>query len=54
MLLFCIYNCIWWTFVILHNSTAEHVDAYNTEHVEHVHDNNEHADVPMPGKKTPL
>ena len=32
MLLFCIDNCRWWTLIlILHNSTTEHVDAYNTE-----------------------
>ena len=54
MLLFCIDNCRWWILIlILHNSTAEHVDADNTEQVEPVHDNDEHADVPMLGKKTP-
>ena len=32
MLLFCIDNCICWTLIIiLYNSTAEHVDAGNTE-----------------------
>ena len=37
VLLFCIDNCRWWTLIlILHNSTAEHVDAGNTEQVEHV------------------
>ena len=37
MLLFCIDNCRWWTLIlILHNSTAEHVDAGNTEQVEPV------------------
>ena len=55
MLLFCIYNCIWWTLIlILHNSAAEYVDADNTEQVELVQDNDEHANVPMPGNKTPL
>ena len=50
MLLFCIDNCRWWALIpILHNSTAGHVDAYNTEQ-----DNDEHANVPIPGKKTPL
>ena len=54
MPLFCIDNCKWWTLIlILHNSVAEHVDADNIEQVEHVHDNDEHADVPMLGKKTP-
>ena len=52
ILLFCIDNCIWWTLIlILHNSTAEHVDVDNTEQVEPVQDNDEHADVPMAGKK---
>ena len=52
MLLFCIDNCRWWTLIlILHNSTVEHVDADNIEHVEPVHDNDEHADVPMRGQK---
>ena len=52
MLLFCIDNCKWWTLiVILHNSTAEHVDADNTEQVELVQDNDENVDVPMAGKK---
>ena len=55
MLLFCIDNCRWWTLIlILHNSTVEHVDADNTEQVEPVQGNDEHADVPMLGKKTPL
>ena len=55
MLLFSIDNCRWWTLIlILHNPAAEHVDADNTEQVEPVQDNDEHADVPMPGKKTPL
>ena len=35
ILLFCIDNCRWWTLIlILHNSTAEHVDANNTKQVE--------------------
>ena len=54
MLLFCIDNCRWWTLIItLHNSTAKHVDVGNIEQVEPVQDNDEHVDVPMPGKKTP-
>ena len=54
VILFFIDHCRWWTLIlILHNSTAEHVDADNTEQVEPVHDNDEHADVPMLGKKTP-
>ena len=52
MLLFCIDNCRWWTLIqILCNSTAEHVDADNIEQVEPIQDNDEHADVLMPGKK---
>ena len=52
MLLFCIDNCRWWTLIlILHNSTAEHVDADNTEQVGPVQYNDEHVDVPMLGKK---
>ena len=55
MLLFCIDNCRWWTLIlVLHNWTAEHVDEDNTEQVEPIQDNHEHADVPMPSKKTPL
>ena len=55
MLPFCIDNCKWWTLIlILHNSVAKHVDADNTEQVEPVKDNHEHADVPMQGKKTHL
>ena len=55
MLLLCIDNCRWWTLIqILHNSTVEHVDADNIEQVGPVQDNDEHAYVPMPGKKTPL
>ena len=55
MLLFCIDNCRWWTLIlILHNSTAEHVDAGNTEQVEPGQDNDEHDDVPTTGKKIPL
>ena len=54
MLLFCIDNCRWWTLiVILHNSTAEHVDVGNPEEVEPGQDNDEH-DVPTTGKKIPL
>ena len=53
MLLFCIDNCRWWILIlILYNSTEEHVDANNTERVEPVQDNDEHADVPLAGKKT--
>ena len=53
MLLFSIDNCRWWTLIlILCNSTAEHVDADNTEQVEPVQDNDEHTDVPLAGKKT--
>ena len=53
MLLFCIDNCRWWTLTqILHNSTVKHVDANNTEQVESVQDNVEHANVPMAGKNT--
>ena len=53
MLLFCIDNCRWWTLIlILHNSTAEHVDADNMEQVGPVRDNVEHVDVPMAGKNT--
>ena len=53
--MFCIDICRWWTLIlILHNSVAEHVNADNTEQVDPVQDNDEHADVPMPGKKTPL
>ena len=60
MLLFCIDNCRWWTLIlIIHNSTTEHVDAGNTEQVGPVQYgpvqyNDEHVDVRMPGKKTPL
>ena len=55
MLLFCIDNCRWWTLIlILHNLTAEHVDADNTEQVGLVQDDVEHADVPMAGKNTHL
>ena len=55
MLLFCIDNCRWWKLIqILHNSNVEHVDVDNTRQVEHVRNNDEHADVPMPGKKKPL
>ena len=55
MLLFCIDNCRWWTLIlIIHNSTAYHVGADNTEQVEPVQDNDEHVDVLMPLKKTPL
>ena len=55
MLPFCIDNCRWWTLIIfLDNSTAEHVDADNTEQVETIQDNDEHANVPMLGNKTPL
>ena len=54
MLLFFIDNCRWWKLIlILINSTAKHVDTGNTEQVEHVQDNDEHDDVPMPSKKTP-
>ena len=53
MLSFCIDNCRWWTLIlILHNSTTEHVDAGNTEQVELGQDNDEHDDVPTPGKNT--
>ena len=53
MLLFCIDNCRWWTLILfIHNSTAEHVDADNTEQVGLVQDNVEHAYVPMEGKNT--
>ena len=53
MLLFCIDNCIWWTLIlILHNSTTKHVDADNTKQVELVHDDDEHVNVPLLGKKT--
>ena len=52
MLLFCIDNCRWCTLIlILHNSVAEYVDADNTEQVDLVQDNDEHANVPMPSKK---
>ena len=55
MLLFCIDNCRWWTLIlILHNSVAENADADNIEQVEPIQDNDEHVDVPMPGKKKPL
>ena len=37
--------------LFLHNSTPEHVDADNSEQVEPIQDNDEHADVPMPSKK---
>ena len=49
VLLFFIDHCRWWTLIlILHNSTADHVDAnHNTEQV-----NVEHVDVPMAGKNT--
>ena len=36
--------------LILHNSTAEHVDADNTEQVGPIQDNVEHEDVPMASK----
>ena len=54
MLLFFIYHYKWWTLIlILHNSTAEYVDAdHNTEQVASVRDNVEHVDVPMVGKNT--
>ena len=53
MLLFCIDNYRWWTLIIiLHNSTAEHVDADNTEQIGPVQDNVESVDVPMAGKNT--
>ena len=55
MILFCIDSCRWWTKILnLHNSTAEHVDAGNAKQVELVQDNDEHANVTMPGKNTPL
>ena len=55
MLLFCIDNCRWWTIIlILHNSTAEHVDAGNTEQVEPRQDNDENDAMPTLIKKKPL
>ena len=43
MLLFCIDNCRWWKLILnLHNSNTKHVDT---------DDNDEHANVPMLGKK---
>ena len=54
VLLFFIDHCRWWTLIlILHNSTAEHVDAdHNMEQVGPVRDNVEHVYVPMAGKNT--
>ena len=53
VLLFFIDHCRWWTLIlILHNSTAEHVDADNTEQVGPVQDNVAHVDFPMVGKNT--
>ena len=48
VLLFFIDHCIWLTLIlILHNSTAEHV-----EQVGPIRDNVEHVDVPMASKNT--
>ena len=53
VLLFFIYHSRWWTLIlILHNSTAEHVDADNMEQDGPIQDNVEHVDVPMEGKNT--
>ena len=53
VLLFFIDHCRRWTLIlILHNSTAEYVDANNMEEVGPVQDNVEHVDVPMAGKRT--
>ena len=48
----CSYNRT--LILILHNSTAEHVDADNTEQVGPAQDNDKHADVPIADKNTHL
>ena len=51
MLQFGIDNCRWWTLIVLlHISTAEHVDGHTIQ-VELGQKNEEH-DMPTPGKKT--